>query len=326
MAVYTSVDDAALADFLADYDLGAPLAFKGIAEGVENSNYFLETETGKFILTLFEKRVDARDLPYFIALKRHLAARGFPCPRPVPARDGEALRRLCGRPAVIISFLEGLSPNRPTPGQCREMGAGLARMHAALADFEGQRTNALGPAAWPKLWAGRAGEAEALEAGLAEEIDADLLAIAAARDLTRELPHGTIHADLFPDNAFFVGERFSGVIDFYFACSDVLAYDIAVCLNAWAFEEEPGAPVLQYNYTKGAAFLAGYECERALDPLEKTALPLLARGAALRFFLTRLIDWAETPADALVKPKNPLEYAQRLRFHRHAASAGDYGA
>ena len=326
MAVYTTVDDAALAGFLADYEIGGPLAFKGIAEGVENSNYFLETETGKFILTLFEKRVSPDDLPYFIGLKRHLAAKGFPCPRPVAARDGDALRTLCGRPAIIVTFLEGLSPNRPSVTQCREMGAGLARMHAALADFEAVRPNGLGPAAWPRLWAGRRDGAEALQPGLAAEIEDDLAVVAAARDVSGALPRGTIHADLFPDNAFFVGERFSGVIDFYFACSDALAYDIAVCLNAWAFEEDPGAHALQYNFSKGAAFLAGYGRERALAPVELDALPVLARGAALRFFLTRLVDWTDTPPEALVKPKNPLEYAQRLRFHRHAAGAGDYGA
>ncbi len=326
MAVYTLVDDAALGAFLAEYDIGVPLAFKGIAEGVENSNYFLETDTDRFILTLFEKRVVPEDLPFFIDLKRHLAAKGFPCPRPLNGRDGLALRTLCGRPALIVSFLDGLSPRRPSVRQCREMGAGLARMHIALADFSGTRRNALGPSAWPGLWKGREAGADSLQPGLAGEVAGDLAAVAAAREVSKHLPRGTIHADLFPDNAFFVGERFSGVIDFYFACTDVLAYDIAVCLNAWAFEEDASAHALQYNFSKGAALLAGYESERTLTGAERSALPVLARGAALRFFLTRLIDWTDTPADALVRPKNPLDYAQRLRFHRAAVSAGDYGA
>jgi len=204
MAVYTQVSDEALAAFLAEYDLGVPLSFKGIAEGVENSNYYLETSTGRFILTLFEKRVNAADLPYFIGLKQHLAEKGFPCPEPIHGRDGEALRRLEGRPAVIISFLEGLSPRKPNVTQCRELGAGMARMHAALADFPMRRENDLGPAAWPRLWKGREADAEALQRGLADQISEDLAAIAAVRPDALDLPRGTIHADLFPDNAFFL--------------------------------------------------------------------------------------------------------------------------
>lgn len=320
MAVYTHVSDEALSAFLADYDIGAPRAFKGIAEGVENSNYYLETDKGRFILTLFEKRADPADLPYFIALKRHLAANRFPCPEPISARDGEALRTLEGRPAVVISFLDGLSPRTPTPAQCRELGAGLARMHAALKDFDQTRENALGPTGWLKLWKGRAAEADNLEAGLSALIQSDIDATVHARAVSTELPRGTIHADLFPDNAFFLNDRFTGAIDFYFACTDALAYDIAVCINAWAFET--GA---EYNYSKGAALIAGYESVRPLETLERETLPLLCRGAALRFFLTRLVDWTDTPPDALVKPKNPLDYAQRLRFHRTVRSAGDYG-
>jgi homoserine kinase type II len=321
MAVYTRVDDDALAAFLADYEIGAARSFKGIAEGVENSNYYLETDQGRYILTLFEKRVAQDDLPYFIALKHHLAEKGFPCPRPVPARDGDALRRLQGRSAVIVTFLDGLSPMRPSLVQCREMGTGLAEMHAALGDFGQSRVNTLGPDSWARLWSGRAGQAEALEPGLASEIEADLAAIQAGRAGLEGLPRGTIHADLFPDNAFFLGERFSGVIDFYFACTDRLVYDLAICLNAWAFETPS-----EYNFSRGAALIAGYERVRRLSEAERAALPLLARGAALRFFLTRLIDWAETPGDALVRPKTPLDYAARLRFHRSASGSGDYGA
>lgn len=326
MAVYTHVDDEQLAAFLAAYDLGAPRAFKGIAEGVENSNYYLETESGRFILTLFERRANPEDLPYFMALKRHLAGKGFPCPLPVAARDGDVLRPLAGRTAVLVTFLDGLSPRTPNVRQCRELGAALARMHGALSDFSMERANSLGPWAWPSLWTGRAANAEALERGLSAEIEADLAAIKGARERTRTLPRGTIHADLFPDNAFFLGDAFSGAIDFYFACTDVLAYDLAVCINAWAFEEGGWSTGLQYNYSKGAALIAGYEAERPLTAGERETLPLLARGAALRFFLTRLVDWSETPTDALVKPKNPLDYAQRLRFHRAAAGPGDYGA
>lgn len=326
MAVYTQVDSAALEAFLAEYDIGMPRSFKGIAEGVENSNYYLETDRGRFILTLFEKRVDAADLPYFISLKQHLAARDFPCPRPIAGRDGLALRELCGRPAVIVSFLDGLSPRQPSRTQCREIGAGLAEMHLALEGFSMTRPNSLGPASFAGLWTGRAASADALEQGLAEEIETDLRDIVGARPLSAHLPRGTIHADLFPDNAFFLDERFSGIIDFYFACTDALAYDLAICLNAWAFDDAGRASGLQYSYSHGAALVSGYDAVRPLSKAERNALPLLCRTAAMRFFLTRLVDWSDTPADALVKPKNPLEYAQRLRFHRHATGPADYGA
>lgn len=326
MAVYTQIDDAQLAAFLLDYDIGSAVAFKGIAEGVENSNYYLETDKGRFILTLFEKRVDPDDLPYFIGLKRHLAATGFPCPEPITAQDGKALRQLAGRPAVIISFLDGISPRRPNAEQCRGMGEGLARMHIALSEFDHVRPNSLGPTSWREMWRGRENGAEALESGLIASIEADLDAIDQAGLGALGLPRGTIHADLFPDNAFFLGNRFSGVIDFYFACSDYLVYDIAVCLNSWAFDDSLSSSGLQYTYSNGAALLAGYQSVRPLSSDEITALPVLCRGAAIRFFLTRLIDWTDTPADALVKPKDPLDYARRLEFHRRVRSAGDYGA
>lgn len=328
MAVYTQVSDEALSSFLAGYDLGEALAFKGIAEGVENSNYYLETQKGRFILTLFEKRVNAADLPYFIGLKQHLSSHGFPCPQPVIGRDGEALRTLEGRPAVIVTFLEGLSPRRPNTRQCRALGEGLARMHLALADFNGHRENSLGPGSWHRMWDGRGAGAEALQPGLEGEVNACFEQINAARAFSGQLPRGTIHADLFPDNAFFLGDTFTGAIDFYFACTDALAYDLAVCLNSWAFEEgnATDASRLEYNFSKGAALIAGYQSVRPLEAAELGALPALCLGSAMRFFLTRLADWTSTPAGALVKPKNPLEYAARLAFHRKMDSAEGYGA
>lgn len=328
MAVYTQVSDEALSAFLAEYDLGAALAFKGIAEGVENSNYYLETEKGRFILTLFEKRVNAAELPYFIGLKRHLAAQGFPCPEPVTGRDGEALRTLEGRPAVIITFLDGLSPKRPNVRQCRALGEALAKMHLALEGFAMVRENSLGPKAWAQLWQGRAEAAEALQPGLAQTAETAFARIREARAFVPGLPSGTIHADLFPDNAFFLGDTFSGAIDFYFACTGALAYDLAVCLNAWAFDEGNAADAsrLEYNFSKGAALIAGYQSIRPLSDEERAALPALCLGAAMRFFLTRLADWSSTPAGALVRPKNPLEYAARLAFHLRMDRAEGYGA
>jgi len=321
MAVYTSVSDEDLANYLAEYDLGEAVAFKGIAEGVENSNYYLETTRGRFILTLFEKRVDPAELPYFVALKQHLTSNGFPCPLPVAARDDTSLKTLAGRPSLIVTFLNGLSPKVPTARQCREIGGALARMHLATVDFTHARPNSLGPEAWPSLWEGRAAEADALDPDLSERINRDLQDVAENMALMEGLPKGTIHADLFPDNAFFLGESFTGAIDFYFACTDALAYDLAICVNAWAFETD-GA----FNYSKSANLIAGYQAVRALTGEERKLFSILCRGAALRFFLTRLVDWANTPADALVKPKDPLDYAKRLRFHRTASTIQDYGA
>ncbi len=321
MAVYTPVSDAALDAFLADYEIGEPRALKGIAEGVENSNFYLETTQDRFILTLFEKRANPEDLPWFVALTEHLAKKGFPCATPVKARDGQALRTLEGKPALIVEFLTGISPRKPNIAQCRAFGVALAQMHKALEDFTKPRANDLGPDGWRALWSARAKDADALEAGLSDLISADMDLITGHWPAPQALPTGAIHADLFPDNTFFIGDRFTGAFDFYFACTDFLAYDLAICLNAWSFED--GA---EYNFSKGHALIKGYQSVRPLSETERAALPLLARGAAIRFFLTRLVDWYATPADALVEPHDPLDYASRLRFHRQAKGAEDYGA
>ena len=320
MAVYTQVSDKALAAFLADYDIGEPRALKGIAEGVENSNFYLETTQDRYILTLFEKRANPEDLPWFVALTEHLASKGFPCASPIKARDGVALRTLEGKPALIVEFLTGISPRQPNIAQCRAFGEALANMHTALQDFTAPRENDLGPAGWTELWAGRAKDADALEARLSGAIDDDMALITEHWPAQDALPRGAIHADLFPDNTFFIGDTFTGAFDFYFACTDFLAYDLAICLNAWGFES--GA---EYNFSKGAALIAGYQSVRPLGAAELSALPLLCRGAALRFFLTRLVDWYNTPADALVKPHDPLAFAARLSFHRQTESAEGYG-
>ncbi len=318
MAVYTDLSDEDLNALLAQYDLGRARSLKGIAEGVENSNFLLETEAGRFILTLYEKRVNPADLPFFMAVMERLAGAGFPAPRPMPTRGGARLAQARGKPAAIVTFLDGVSPRRPGAGQCRAIGASLATLHKTLADFPGRRANSLGPSAWAGLITPRLGLAEQLRPGLAAAVAADLGEIG---DWRSALPQGVIHADLFPDNALFLGDAVGGVIDFYFACTDALAYDVAVCLNAWCFE-----PRGEYNITKGAALLAGYTSVRPLSPAEIEALPALARGAALRFFATRLADWAETPPGAMVRPKDPLEYADKLDFHRRARRAADYGA
>ncbi|PKQ03133.1 MAG: homoserine kinase [Alphaproteobacteria bacterium HGW-Alphaproteobacteria-11] len=318
MAVYTEVPDEELEAFLAAYDIGSLLSYKGIAEGVENSNYMLHTDKGVFFLTLYEKRVAAGDLPFFLGLMNHLAGHGINCPTPIRNRAGEMLGELSGRPAVIVSFLEGVHVRRPQPRHCVEVGRALAGLHLAGRDFALTRPNALNVDAWGPLFdACRAG-ADALADGLAAELDRELNQL--ARDWPRDLAAGVIHADLFPDNVFFIGDRLSGLIDFYFACNDAFAFDLAICLNAWCFESD-GA----FNITKARALLQAYTQVRPLDAAELATLPLLARGAAMRFLLTRLYDWINHPPGAFVKPKNPKEYLARLRFHRGVSSPAGYG-
>jgi homoserine kinase type II len=318
MAVYTDVTDEELQQFLAGYDLGTLMSYKGIAEGVENSNFLLHTSKGAFILTLYEKRVAAGDLPFSLNLMEHLAARGLTCPQPVRNRNGEALGQLARRPAAIVTFLDGVWIRRPSAAHCGAVGEALAQLHLAGADFAMTRRNGLSVAGWRPLVETAAARADTVQAGLCEALAAELARL--ERDWPRDLPQGVIHADLFPDNVFFLGDRLSGLIDFYFACTDALAYDMAVCLNAWCFE-----PDHSYNMTKGRALLHGYMRKRALSAAEIAALPILCRGAALRFLLTRLVDWLEVPAGALVKPKDPLEYYRKLRFHQTNTSARDYG-
>ena len=318
MAVYTDVTDSELQEFLKAYDLGRLLALKGIAEGVENSNFLLHTEAGYFILTLYEKRVAEADLPFFIGLMDHLAERGIACPLPVKGRDGTALHRLAGRPAAIISFLEGMWVRRPKASHCQALGVAIAHMHLAGGDFPMHRDNALSLKSWRPLFDTLRDRADSLEAGLADCISAELDALEAG--WPDHLAEGVIHADLFPDNVFFLNDELSGLIDFYFACNDMLAYDIAICLNAWCFEADDS-----FNVTKARALMAGYESVRKLAPNERDALPVLARGAALRFLLTRLYDWLTVREGALVTPKDPLEYARKLRFHQTVVNAGEYG-
>src|SRR6267378_2418930 len=272
MAVYTDVAAEEVAAFLSAYDLGDLLAYKGIAEGVENSNFLLHTSRGYFILTLYEKRVAANDLPFFLGLMEHLAARGLTCPQPVKNRKGETLGRLAGRPAAIVTFLDGMWIRRPSATHCAALGKALADFHLAGADFKMTRRNALSVEGWRALYEGAKGRADGVQGGLQAAIAAELAHL--ERSWPRDLPQGVIHADLFPDNVFFLGDRLSGLIDFYFACTDTLAYDVAVCLNAWCFESDHS-----YNVTKGRALLQAYAARRELSDAERKALPLLARGA-----------------------------------------------
>jgi len=318
MAVYTEVSDDEVEKFVAAYEIGDVIALKGIAEGVENSNYLLQTTKGTYILTLYEKRVARADVPFFLALMEHLADKGLPSPTPIPARDGKTLRELHKRPAAIISFLRGMWPKKIAVNHCSQVGEALARMHLAVADFPMRRANALALPGWRQLYQSCRARADEVKPGLAKELKQELDEMTA--QWPEGLPEGVIHGDLFPDNVFFLGDKLSGLIDYYFACNEILAYDLGICLNAWCFEKDGS-----FNATKARALVRGYTKTRPVTAEEIAALPVLARGSALRFLLTRLYDWLHHPEGALVRPKDPLEYLKKLRFHRTVKGAAAYG-
>lgn len=315
MAVYTHVSAEALNTFLAKFDVGELVSAKGIAEGVENSNYLVDTTKARFILTLYEKRVAADDLPYFMALLDHLAAKGLPVPPAIKDRTGAEIHALEGRPACLIQFLPGVSVTHPTAAQAISAGAAMGRMHAALDDFTLGRTNSMGVDSWRPLLE-RCGESlDRIAPGLFARVSGALEDIVAR--WPRHLPTSAVHADLFPDNVLMLGDAVTGLIDFYFACTDIRAYDLAVMHGAWAFD----GTGRDYDAAIGEALIAGYTASFPLNDAERAALPVLAEGAALRFLLSRAWDWLNTPADAMVTRKDPLAYLRRLEFYQAHGAA-----
>jgi len=318
LAVYTTITDQDVSRHLLDYDIGELESLKGIAEGVQNSNYFLSTTKGQYILTLYEQMVEEADLPFYVGLMEHLYDNGINCPQPMKMKNGKALATLCGRPAAIVSFLKGVSVSQPTQKHCKQLGIMLARMHLATRNFSMHLDNALSQSKWRAFY--RRSE------GRDKEIDENLPAIMQAEldylddNWPMNLPSGVIHADLFPDNVFFLGEKLSGFIDFYFAANDLLAFDLAICLNAWCFDKDGN-----FNLRKSSSLLAGYQTVRALEKQEYDALPVLCRGASVRFLVTRIYDWLNVPDGALVTPHDPLIYMKRLQFHQTINNAGQYG-
>ena len=310
MAVYTQVGAEQAAAFLERFDAGRLLTMKGIAEGVENSNYLIETTQSRFILTLYEQRVDPEDLPYFRALLAHLHAHGSPVPRFIEDRNGQWLHDLEGKKACLIEFLSGISVSKPTPTCAENVGRALGRMHASLADFRIERPNPLGQPAWRPLFE-KCDPDETARAfpGLSETIARECDFLDANWPI--DLPRSAIHADLFPDNVLTVDDQVTGLIDFYFACTDFRIYDLAVTHSAWAYD----ADGVQYHEETGTALLRGYAEILTPTEAEKAALPILVRGAALRFLLTRLYDWINTPPTALVTRKDPLAFARRLQHY-----------
>lgn len=321
MAVFTHIDTPMLEALWDEYDLAQLTGFKGIQAGVQNSNFIVETASSKYILTIYEDTatgVNPDDLPYFLGLMQHLAAAEINCPTPIARRDGALLSQLAGKPAALVSFLDGRGTITPKPQHCRNAGAALAAMHLAGKDYSFTRANDQGPQNWRTLFDSCAARADEVTPGLADLMQSELTHLTA--HWPEGLPQGVIHADLFPDNVFFINGEVTGLIDFYFACNDIWAYDLAIMLNAWCFEAD-----VNFNITKARALLAGYQSVRPMSAPEIDALPILARGAAMRFLSTRLHDWLSRPEDALLVPKNPVDYVRRLRFHRHVTNAADYG-
>ena len=318
MAVYTKVTEPELSEFLKQFDIGSLVRLTGISEGIENTNYLVQTDKARFILTLYEKRVNPQELPYFLDLMTHLAQRGISCPLPVAAKNGETLLPLCGKKACLTTFLNGKSVGKITPKHCGQLGQKMAKMHLAGQDFAGYRKNDLSVDGWERLLGKIGDEADKIESGLFIEMTEAFQAVKSR--FPTNLPQGVIHADLFPDNVFFTGDELSGIIDFYFACNDALVYELAVCLNAWCFDQD----TWDFNPQKAKNMIEDYDRIRPLSDAEKEALPVLALGSALRFLLTRTYDWLNRVPDALVTPKNPLEYVKKLRFHRNIRDYREY--
>lgn len=318
MAVYTDVNDTELKAFITTYGLGDLVSYKGIAEGVENTNYFVVTTRGRYILTLYEQRVKTDDLPFFLGLLDHLAASGIDCPTPIKTADGQQVTELSGKAAAIVSFLEGFCIQAPEAHHCRDVGRTLARLHIAGRSYTRQRPNALGLAGWRPLFQIFSSDADKIVSGLSSSISNELDWL--HKNWPQDLETGIIHADLFPDNVFFLGDKLSGLIDFYFACNDIFALDIAICINAWCFDRAHN-----FRQSHAAALLEGYQSERQLSQSECAALPILCRGAAMRFLLTRSFDWLNTKQNALVRPHDPRDYLKRLAFHQQVATPDTYG-
>ena len=318
MAVYTELTKSDISEFLNSYKIGDLITFEGIIEGVENSNFKLNTSKNNFILTVFEKRVDSKDLPFFIKLMNHLYKKNIKCPCPIIDIDGNYIKEIKDKPSVIVSYVQGKWIKSIKNIHCEQLGQNLAKMHLASNDFKLSRYNSMGMNEWSSLFSNFNSERKSQYNEIYDIIKKELIFI--KKEWPKDLPSGVIHADLFQDNVFFENDIFSGIIDFYFACNDFYAYELAVCLNAWCFERDQS-----FNITKARLILNNYQKERPLIKEEKEYFPILSRGAALRFLLTRLNDLIFHPKDAKVNPKNPVEYLKILQFHQKIKSISEYG-
>ena len=320
MAVYTKLSENNLKDFFSKYNLGKLLKFQGIQEGIENSNYFVKTDSGKFILTVYEKRVEEKDLPFFMGLMKNIFNENFPSPEPIINKNGNYITEIFGKKAAVVSFLEGTSKKNLTPGNCHEVGIYTAKLHMITKNLNIKRTNRLSVNSWRLIYRKIQKDCSKIYPGLTKIIERNLEVI--EDKWPKNIPRGIIHADLFPDNIFFKGSKLTGIIDFYFSCYDFYALEIAICLNALCFEGKNEN--LSFNVTKAKKFIDGYSSIRKLTEEEKESLKILCHGAAMRFLLTRVFDYLNLTEDALVKIKDPVEYLKRLEFHNSVKNYQDY--
>ena len=320
MAVYTKISEKELNDFFSKYNLGKLLGHRGIKEGIENTNYFINTEKGNFILTVYEKRVEEKDLPFFISLMRNLFDKNFPSPKPIINKNGNYISEISGKKAAVVSFLDGSAKRILNPNDCYEIGINSAKLHLITKDLAGKRENKLSINSWRKIYNKVKKDCSKIHPNLISVIEKNLDEI--EKNWPKDIPSGIIHADLFPDNIFFKNNKLSGIIDFYFSCNDFYAFEIAICLNALCFEGKNEN--LSFNVTKAKKFIDGYSSIRKLTEKEKESLKILCQGAAIRFLLTRVFDYLNLTEGAIVKIKDPIEYLKRLEFHNNVKNYEDY--
>jgi len=320
MAVYTKLSKIELNEFFTKYDLGKLLKYEGIKEGIENTNYFIQTEKGKYILTLYEKRVEEKDLPFFIGLMKNLYDKKFPSPKPIINKNGNYISDILKKKAAVVSFLDGRAKKILSPDDCCEVGISTATMHLITKNLSGKRENKLSVNSWRMLFNKVKNECSKIHTNLPNVIEKNLTEV--EENWPKDIPSGIIHADLFSDNIFFKSNKLSGIIDYYFACNDYYAFEIAICLNALCFEGDNAN--LSFNVTKAKRFIDGYSSVRKLSDEEKNSLKVLCQGAAIRFLLTRVFDFLNLSDGALVKIKDPLEYLKRLEFHDNVKDYQDY--
>ena len=320
MAVYTKLSKIELNEFFTKYDLGKLLKYEGIKEGIENTNYFIQTEKGKYILTLYEKRVEEKDLPFFIGLMKNLYDKKFPSPKPIINKNGNYISDILKKKAAVVSFLDGRAKKILSPDDCCEVGISTAKMHLITKNLSGKRENKLSVNSWRMLFNKVKNECSKIHTNLPNIIEKNLTEV--EENWPKDIPSGIIHADLFSDNIFFKSNKLSGIIDYYFACNDYYAFEIAICLNALCFEGDNAN--LSFNVTKAKRFIDGYSSVRKLSDEEKNSLKVLCQGAAIRFLLTRVFDFLNLSEGALVKIKDPLEYLKRLEFHDNVKDYQDY--
>ena len=320
MAVYTKLSENELREFFLKYNLGKLLSYEGIEEGIENTNYFIQTEKGKFILTLYEKRVEEKDLPFFISLMRNLFDKNFPSPEPIINKNGNYISEISQKKAAVVTFLDGRAKKILTPNDCYEVGINTAKLHSITKNLTSKRENKLSVNSWKKIYTNVKKDCSKIYQKLPEIIEKNLDVI--EKNWPKNIPSGIIHADLFSDNIFFKNDKISGIIDYYFSCYDFYAFEIAICLNALCFEGKNEN--LSFNVTKSKKFIDGYSSIRKLTEEEKKSLKILCQGAAMRFLLTRVFDYLNLTKGAIVKIKDPLEYLKRLEFHDNVENYQDY--